>query len=244
MALNTNLFNLLWLLQTLLSTALKQQLSSATHFTEGLESSVVATHIGNLLSNYVNRFKQRRVQIFFFPLPENWLPDHQIRIESGICLQLICHKSQPAKHSHLPSFSSPLDYAKNNNVFCWRGEWLCTAFLPHTKSDISSNLVLLKGNEQVIQLSPLWPSSTWTVKGQSGKHKLFPLCCKEWSIPRTGWATDTGEENPQPMTRQPGKNSLRKKQGRNLKIKFQIILQATNLFQFLPGKPKAQMNWS
>lgn len=57
MVLNANLFNLLWLLQTILSTALKQHLTSATHFTEGLESFVVATHTGNLLSNYVNRFK-------------------------------------------------------------------------------------------------------------------------------------------------------------------------------------------
>lgn len=127
---------------------------------------------------------REEVQIFFLSSPRKlatWLPD-QDRIWN--LFVIICHKSVSPKHPHLPSSSSPLDYAKNNTVFCWRGEWLCTDFIPHTKSDISSSFVLLKGNEQIIQLPILWSSSTSTVKGQSGKHKLFPLCCKEWFTPR------------------------------------------------------------
>lgn len=39
-------------------------------------------------------------------------------------------------------------------------------------------------------------------------------------------------------------NSLRKRQKKKLKIKFQVIPQVTNLFWLLLDKPKAQVNWS
>lgn len=169
-----------------------------------------------------------------------WLPD-QDRIRN---LFVIVLSQITASKTSTPSFLKQPFRPCQKCVFFWGGEWLCRAFLPHTNFDISSSFVLLEGNEEIIQLSLLWSSSTWTVKGQSGKHKLSPLCCKEWSTPRAGWTTDTGEGNPPPATREPGKSSLRRKEGRNLKIKFQTIPQATNLFQFLSGKPKAQLNWS
>lgn len=71
-----------------------------------------------------------------------------------------------------------------------------------------------------------------------GNTNCFHCAARSDQFQGQTWEREIHNQGPDSLAKTP----LEKKARKKLKITFQIIPQATNLIQFLSGKPKAQLN--